>query len=319
MRIDRGLLGWGVFLVVLGAVPLAVAQGWLPSDIRWWELWPLIIVGIGLAILLRRTSWSGLGGIVVAATFGAMLGGALAGGLPVVGVGCLGGSSGTAFAPQSGSFAAGPASIDLDMGCGNVTVGTTSGTGWRIEGTSDGGRAPSVDATSSSLNARVASTNDIFGDRSDWTVTLPTGARLALQVTESAGSAEVRLGGADLERVGFTVNAGDGTFDLTGTSPSTLSGTVNGGSARIALPAASLTGTLTVNAGSIALCPAAGTALRLTAHDTITGSYDYGDHGLVRSGDTWTSPGWDTAETRIDLTTTANAGSFSLDPEEGCK
>jgi hypothetical protein len=320
MHIDRGLLGWGVFLVVLGAVPLAVAQGWLPADIRWWELWPMILVGIGLAIILRRTSWAGFGGIVVAATFGAMIGGALSGdGFPAFGVGCLGGSSGTSFTTQSGSLGSGPATVTLEMGCGDITVGVASGTAWRIEGTSDGGRAPSIDATETSLVARVPSTNAFFGARSDWNVTLPTETRLSVDVSQNAGSAELTLGGTDLERLSFTVNAGDGRIDLTDTSPSGLSGTVNGGSAKITLPSASLTGSLTVNAGSIALCAAPGTALRLQANDTITGSYDYGQHGLVKDGDTWTSPDWDTAETRITLTTTANAGSFTLDPGEGCK
>ena len=154
MRIDRGLLGWGLFLVIAGAIPLAVGQGWLPSDIAWWELWPLILVGIGLAILLRRTSWAPLGGLVVAVTFGALVGGALSGaGFPAFSGGCLGGNSGTAFPAQSGSFSGGTASGRLEMGCGDVSVAGASGTDWRIEATwavSDdpersmaGGRPPS--------------------------------------------------------------------------------------------------------------------------------------------------------------------------------
>ena len=50
MRIDRSLLNWGVFLIALGGIPLAVDQGWLESDIAGdlGQLWPLILVGIGL-------------------------------------------------------------------------------------------------------------------------------------------------------------------------------------------------------------------------------------------------------------------------------
>ena len=47
-------------------------------------------------------------------------------------------------------------------------------------------------------------------------------------------------------------------------------------------------------------------------------SYDYADHGLAQDGSTWTSPGFDSAAQKIELTTEANAGSFALDPEEGC-
>ena len=47
-------------------------------------------------------------------------------------------------------------------------------------------------------------------------------------------------------------------------------------------------------------------------------SYDYAGHGLVQDGKTWTTPGYDSATVRIELDTNANAGSFSLDPEDGC-
>lgn len=320
MRIDRGLLGWGVFLVVLGAVPLAVAQGWLPSDIRWWELWPLILVGIGAGILLRRSSFAPLGGLIVAATFGAMLGGALAGGsFPIFGGGCLGGSTGTPFTAQSGSLSGSSATVRLDMGCGDMTVTTASGSGWRIQGTSDGGRVPVIDASAASLTVRVPSEGNVFGARSTWNVALPTSPRVALTAAANAGSAHLGLTGANLESLDLSVNAGDGRVDLTGTTLTSILARVNAGSAKIQLPAASLTGEMTVNAGSIAICAPEGVALRLQANDNITASYDYEGHGLVRAGNTWTSPGWATATTRIDLTTTANAGSFALDPQEGCQ
>ncbi len=320
MRVDRGLLGWGIFLVIAGAIPLAVAQGWIPSDIRWWDLWPLILVGIGLGILLRRTSLAPLGGLLVAATFGAIVGGALAGsGLPNLAGGCLGGTNGTPFAAQTGTLSGGSATVRLEMGCGDVTVASGSGSDWRIGGTSDGGRAPSIDRSASSLTARVDSTGNVFGARSAWDVVLPAAPKTDLTVTENAGSAHLGLAGMSLGRVDLTVNAGDGRVDLTGTTPSRLSATVNAGSAKIQLPSASMSGDLTVNAGSIALCTAPGTAHRIQTSDNLTAGYDYGGHGLVQSGNVWTSPGWDTATTRIDLTTSANAGSFQLDPQEGCQ
>ena len=320
MRVDRGLLGWGIFLVIVGAIPLAVAQGWIPDDIRWWELWPLILVGIGLAILLRRTSFAPLGGLVVAATFGAIVGGALAGGgFPTLTGGCLGGTNGSPFPAQSGTLSGGSASVRLEMGCGDITVATATGSDWRIEGTSDGGRPPTIDRSGSSVKAQVASNGNVFGARSAWSVTLPTAPKTDLSISENAGSARLGLGGMDLGSLDATVNAGDGRIDLTGTTPSHLAVTVNAGSARIQLPGASMSGDLTVNAGSISLCAAPGTALRLQTNDNITAGYDYAGHGLVQSGNTWTSPGWDTATVKIDLTTSANAGSFDLDPQGGCK
>ena len=45
MRINRGLLGWGLFFIVVGSVPLAVQSGLIDEDVvrRAWQL----IVGSG--------------------------------------------------------------------------------------------------------------------------------------------------------------------------------------------------------------------------------------------------------------------------------
>ena len=77
MRIDRRLVGLGLFLVTAGAVMLAVRQGLIPDAVaqRAWTLWPLILVGSGLSIVLAGRPGASLGGLVVALTFGAMLGG----------------------------------------------------------------------------------------------------------------------------------------------------------------------------------------------------------------------------------------------------
>ena len=58
MHIRRGYLGWGVFLILVGAVPLAVRAGYLTDDQigRLWSLWPLILIGIGVGLILRRTA-----------------------------------------------------------------------------------------------------------------------------------------------------------------------------------------------------------------------------------------------------------------------
>jgi len=124
MRIHRGLLGWGVFLIVLGAVPLLVRGGYLDEATvrRAWQLWPLVLIGIGLGLMLQRTRLAAVGGLVVAITFG-LLGGSLlvtgpGGGFTTCGFG-TGSGSGTAFETRSGTF--GPAaSVGLDLDCGEV-------------------------------------------------------------------------------------------------------------------------------------------------------------------------------------------------------
>ena len=91
MHIRRGYLGWGVFLILAGAVPLAVRAGYLTDDQigRLWTLWPLILVGIGVGLILSRTRFDFIGGIIVAATLGLMAGGILSSGVGTLSFGRL--------------------------------------------------------------------------------------------------------------------------------------------------------------------------------------------------------------------------------------
>lgn len=326
MRIDRNLLNWGIFFILLGGIPLAVQQGWLPGDLNWWQLWPLLLIGIGIGILLRRTAVAALGGLIIAATFGVMLGGALSNagsGFPVFGVGCAGGSvADTPFQGQDGALATDRASVELEMGCGDLTVATGTGTAWALTGTAPDGHVPAIDSSDSRLVVRdpESDVSDFFRERSSWAVTLPTEPTLDVNARVNAGKGSLDLDGATLESLSLSINAGDGRVDLGGATANRLSVDVNAGSAGIQLPDGSLTGSLTVNAGSIELCAPPDVALRLRASDNITASYDYGDAGLVEvSENTWESPDWATATKRIELSTTANAGSFALDPEDGCQ
>jgi hypothetical protein len=323
MRIDFRLVGWGVFLILAGSIPLAVTQDWIPADLRWWELWPLILIGAGVGLLLRRTSAAPLGGLIVAATFGLMLGGVLASGItfPVGNVGCLGDRAGDPFPTQNGGFESRNVDVLVDMPCGDVEIGTAPGSGWSLSGTSDGGEVPDVAASGDRLAVRAPDGDgDILRSRSSWVLTLPTDPTLDVEVRTNAGSARLDLADASLGRVRVGLNAGDATVDLSGATAERLDVEVNAGSAGVLLPVSSMTGTLTVNAGSIELCSQPGVALRIRVGDNITASYDYADAGLIEvSENTWESPDWAGADARIELSTTANAGSFALDPEGGCK
>ena len=54
MRVRRGPLFWGVFLVLLGGIPLLVRTGAIDGAVfaDAWRFWPLILVAVGLAILV---------------------------------------------------------------------------------------------------------------------------------------------------------------------------------------------------------------------------------------------------------------------------
>jgi len=323
MRVDPRFLNWGVFFILLGGIPLAVDQGWIAGDAigSWWRYWPLILIGIGAGLVLSRTPLRFLGGLIVAATFGLMLGSLLAGGTGGrFGFSCTADRSGTAFAAQSGSL--GPGGIvQLEMSCGDLNVTTAQGPGWSLNGTTPDGRQPRVEAGAGRLSVSSERSGMGFfgsgGGAETWNVTLPT-TTYDLASTLSAGSARVDLAGATIGDVSLTTNAGSMTVDLGGASASGLSATVNAGSTTVKFPSTSLSGSVTVNLGSFEFCVPTGVGLRIQSN-SVLGSNNFDQRGLVQDGSTWTSPGYALASVKIDLSTTANLGSLELDPEGGCK
>lgn len=326
MRIHRGFLGWGIFLILAGSLPLAVRAGYLSTDqVRnVGSLWPLILVGIGVGLVLSRTRFAFLGGFIVAATFGVMVGGFLAGGVAGFGAGgCGPGTGTTVFQAHDGTFDSSRASVDLELNCGTATVSVATGSAWRVEGEDEAGVGPIVDSTGSFLNVRSRNGNDapfdLFGKRESWRITLPEATQLDTQLTLNAGSSTVNLAGANLGRVEATVNAGSATFDLGSVHQiDEIQIGLNAGSLDLTLPNLSMSGSIEVNAGSVQLCAPHGAGLRLQTDESIVASYNFDGHGLIKSGSTWETPGFDAAPVKIELHTQANAGSFSLDPADGC-
>lgn len=325
MRLDSRFLNWGLFFIVLGAVPLAVQQGLISRDIaaRAWQLWPLLIVAAGVGLLLRRTSLDFLGGLVVAVTVGAMLGGVIAVGADLADIGRACGSGDTrAFASQQGNLG-GSARVRLELDCGDIAVVTASGSGWSLSGSSTDGELPRISSGGDQLT--IESRNEggffVFGPshRDSWTITLPIEPTLDVETNLNAGEGRVALTGARLGRTEMTLNAGSIRVDLTDSTLSRLDVHVNAGSARMILPNSGFSGSLEVNAGSIAFCVPDGVGLRISTNDNITGSNNFGQRGLSKSGSTWETANFSAAANRIDLTTNANAASLTLNPEDGCR
>jgi hypothetical protein len=325
MHIRRGFLGWGVFLILAGTVPLLVRSGSLDADQvgRLSGLWPLILVGVGVGLMLRHTRFDFIGGLIVAATIGLMVGGALAIGVGSISTGFCGSDNGSvAFPSRDGTFG-GPASVRVQLDCGQMTVGVAPGSGWHVAGSDDNGIGPTIDSTDASLSVRSRSRKGApffgFGARDTWQISVPDSSTLDVDLQIDAGSATADLGGASLGALDVEQNAGSATVDLTGVKAiGGLDARLNAGSLGLTLPNRSLTGTIVANAGSVRLCAPPGAALKLRTGENLLGSYDYDGYGLVKDGSTWTTPGFDSAEVQIELQTSANAGSFTLDPEDGC-
>jgi hypothetical protein len=325
MHIRHGFLRWGLFLILAGAIPLLVRSGTLDADQvgRLWQLWPLILVGIGVGLILGRTRFDFIGGLIVAATLGAMVSGLLSIGFLPLSTGICGGNDGTvAFPARDGTFTTG-GTIDLQIDCGNLTVSVASEDGWHVAGSDADGSGPEIDATNTSLSVR--SRNDhpgafwIFGPRDTWDVSVPNASTVDLGLHVNAGRATVDLEGATLGSLDLELNAASATVDLGPVKAiDGLDASLNAGSLGLTLPNLSLHGTIEANAGAVKLCAPAGAALKLHTGESVVGSYAYDGHGLVKDGSTWTTPGFETAAVQIELQTSANAGSFTLDPEGGC-
>ncbi len=325
MHIRRGALNWGVFLILAGAVPLAVRAGYLTDEQvnRLWSLWPLILVGIGVGLILSRTNFNFLGGLVIAATFGLMVGGLLSGGVNGFPTAACGSSTGdVAFPTRTGTIGGSSATVDLRLDCGKLTVGVASGNGWTVEGKDANGTGPSLTSSDSSLRVVSNEHKSAFGPfaaREEWKVTLPDAPNQDLTIHLNAGSATADLGNAGLGEVDVELNAGSTTLNLGAVRAiEGLDANLNAGSLSVTFPNLSFEGSIEANAGSVEMCAPAGAALRLRTDGSNLASFDYSGQNLVQNGSTWTTPGFETAAVKIDLRTQANAGSFSLNPEDGC-
>ena len=324
MHVNRALLGWGVFFLVLGSVPLAVRYGIVdPAAFDTaWRLWPLLLIGAGLGLVLARTRAAIIGGLVVAATAGLMVGGLVVNGIDGFGsgFGSCGIGSGTPFADQRGTLGT-SAEVSLQLDCGEVEVRSVDGAGWTLGGESHDGQPPVVTERPDRLvvesRARQGRIQLGGGGGNRWAVELPRDTRTSLDLSVNAGSAVGAFDGMRLDRVQVSVNAGSATLDLgTALEVDSLDASANAGSLTVSLPATSMTGAISANAGSLELCVPDGVDLRIRLEDNALGSNNFAEAGLVQVGDTWTTTGTSTA--RIDLSATANLGSITLNPEDGC-
>jgi hypothetical protein len=329
MHLNRRLLGWGLFFIVLGLVPLAVRAGVVDPDLvgRWPLLWPLLLIASGIGLVLRRTAVGWIGGALAAVTLGLMGGGAIATGFGNVPAfsGCGSSAAAAAGGSTHGTFT-GPATVGIEFDCGSIAIGTVDGADWTVTGSDLGGRVPAV--VSSDANAvelrRPGGATGFLGigrDRATWDVSLPRSPALGLSLTLNAGDGSLDLQGATLSGLSLTVNAGSLQVDAGGARSlptDSFSAMVNAGSATIRAPAFNGTLNLSLNAGSLDVCLPAGAAVRVDWSGTLA-SNDLDSLGLVKVDDhTWTTSQFDATRDHVVLRVSANAGSFGLKIGDSC-
>jgi hypothetical protein len=318
MRIRRGLLFWGLFLIPLGAIPLLVRAGTLDAaqltDV--WRLWPVALILLGVAVLLGRHQAGLIGVMVAALALGGLAGSALASGPQWIGdIGtCVPSSDGLEANTSQGAFS-GSAEVVIDVDCGRANVTTGPGGDWRVDVRSTGG-PPVIAGSGTGLELRAPA--DAGRHRYEWDVVLPAEMTRRLDLRANAAASRLDLEGMALASLSADVNAGDLTVDGGAALIERLDVELNAGRARITLGSlGATTGQLIANAGALELCVPAEVGLDLRVDEQLTFAHDLDSKGLTREGDRWTraaSGGAPTVELRIE----GNAANLTLDPEEGC-
>ncbi len=317
--VNRKFLYWGVFFVAIGAVLLAAQGNLISGDgvAPALALWPVVIIALGLGLVLRRTRVGMAGGVIAAALPGLLLGGLVVAAPNVTPPGCHVVEP-SAYTTRQGTFGS-QARVTIDLSCGDLVVAAGSGSDWQIDMGDTGVPAPRIDAAGDLLSIRSTSRRSPFTlDNGDvWHLTLPDAPRIDLSGTINAGSGRFDLAGMQLGALDLDVNAGTASVDLTGATLDTLTLHVNAGSANVQLAGSTdTTATIDANAAKVGVCVPAGVGIRVD-QKVVLGSTEL--NGLVRVGDAWQSPDYDTATHHANVTLTVNVGSVDINPEGGCK
>jgi hypothetical protein len=314
MRIRRGLLFAGLFLIPLGGMTLLVRAGTISAnafdDI--WRLWPLILIGFGVALLLGRSRAASVGTAVAALVLGTLVGGAIASGTGFVGsVGDCGMTGTSTRLDQSGTFEE-EAAVAVDLRCGSVAIGTGTGSDWQVSADYQG-PPPTISGDGDGLTVDAASGG---ARHDDLTVTVPADRLGSVDVTTNAATGSLQLDGAALGLIEVDANAGDIAIDAGSATVERLDVSINAGRVRITLGAGSTRGEISVNAGAIDLCVPPDTELRLEVNEQLTFVKNLADRGLQQDETVWTRAG--TNGSVIDLQIDGNVASLTLDPNGGC-
>jgi hypothetical protein len=204
-------------------------------------------------------------------------------------------------------------------------VGRGTGATWAVEAVHDPADPPSIEGSTSALTINQGDGEDgwfLLGQqrRNEWDVQLPASAAISANMTLNAAEGGVDLGGGPVAMFNGTFNAADVILDLgeaTTPEPAPINLTFNASSGKLALPAGSVIGNITLNASSLEICVPESAEARLELESTLA-SDDLGRSGLIKSGDGWQSAGYATAATRIDLSITSTVSSVSVERPEVC-
>jgi hypothetical protein len=226
---------WPAVLILIGVIALLVNSGWISSD-RLYQLvnlWPLILIVIGLELILRR-SVPGIPGDVASVLI--VL-------LAVVGAAAYmvaGPNPSTTQTLDTHSPAAGveQASLEIDVGSANITVSSANA----LEGDlyrahiEYAGSKPSVSFDQSTGLVRISqsSGNFPFFQSRRFVLDVKVNQNVAWSITENSGATTSRLNLAGAQVGTININTGASRNDIYLGEPSGIVPvTINGGSLNV--------------------------------------------------------------------------------------
>jgi hypothetical protein len=232
MRRGYGSLFWPAILILVGVFALLVNGGLVPVERldRLADLWPLILVVIGLELVVRRALQGAAAEIAAALIVLLAIGGAAA--YVALGPSIATGIQTLDAAGKVGSLS--HATVQVDAGGATITMQGSSSLGddlfrAHIEYS---GRKPDVtlDASSGEVHISQSNTSGFFFQSRRFALTLQLNSSVPWKIAVNSGASSDVFMLATVRVVSIDVNAGASKEDITVGDPSgTVSITVNGG------------------------------------------------------------------------------------------
>lgn len=279
-----------LFLIFIGVLFLLNNLGILSWDI-WFQLirlWPVFLIGAGLDLILGRRSM--LGSIVVSVTMIALIAGTLwfvSTQMPS-----------TPATTQEVHYAlenADKAEVHINFGVGTLHIGALSESDNLLEGTLELSRNETLEESYSanrdaylalgSKTPRFTFSTDLNKDKT-WDIYLCRDVSLELDIDTGVGTARIDLRQLDLDDL--KVNSGVGKTTVILPTSGRLSASIEGG------------------VGQVVIEVPQGTEVRLDINTGI-GGVEVPD-GYRRDNNTYTSPGYSSADNRVDLYVNSGLG-----------
>ena len=318
--ISRGAVFWGAAFITAGVVVLAIQQGWISNQIvsDAAQFWPLFLIGAGVAII-----FAGALGVIATALAGVLLGvlvGGFIGGGATFSTACGTGEPGALEAFADGTLGSG-AEVDIDLNCVTLEVSTGDDRVWTVSADEETAAQLEVSDDPDRLGVQADDTVIIGTEhRRHVGVVVPGDEGISLSSSLNAGDTTFDLADGRWGEISLSGNAVAIHVDLSGAEADGFSGSMNAGAMEIVLGADSVPGSigLSGNAASFEVCASDELALQVTVSENVATGHNLDEAGLSEDDGVWRTPGFSSADNRVEITFSGNAASFNLNPEGGC-